>query len=103
MNKFCDLVAAGLLIAAITVALPAAAQSYPSKPIRLVAPFPPGGSVDVVGRLLATKLSDSMGQQMVVDNRSGASGVIGTEVVMNARPTATRSSSTPFRSSPTSS
>jgi len=86
MNKFCDLVAAGLLIAAITVALPAAAQSYPSKPIRLVAPFPPGGSVDVVGRLLATKLSDSMGQQMVVDNRSGASGVIGTEVVMNAPP-----------------
>ena len=86
MNKFCDLVAAGLLIAAITVALPAAAQSYPSKPIRLVAPFPPGGSVDVVGRLLATKLSDSMGQQMVVDNRSGASGVIGTEVVMNSPP-----------------
>jgi tripartite-type tricarboxylate transporter receptor subunit TctC len=86
MNRFIDLVAAGLLLAALTLALPAAAQGYPSKPIRLVAPFPPGGSVDVVGRLLATKLSDSMGQQMVVDNRSGASGVIGTEVVMNAPP-----------------
>ncbi|HXJ52388.1 MAG TPA: tripartite tricarboxylate transporter substrate binding protein [Burkholderiales bacterium] len=86
MNRFIDLVAAGLVLAALTLALPAAAQGYPSKPIRLVAPFPPGGSVDVVGRLLATKLSDSMGQQMVVDNRSGASGVIGTEVVMNAPP-----------------
>ena len=86
MNRFIDLVAAGLVLAALTLALPAAAQGYPSKPIRLVAPFPPGGSVDVGGRLLATKLSDSMGQQMVVDNRSGASGVIGTEVVMNAPP-----------------
>jgi tripartite-type tricarboxylate transporter receptor subunit TctC len=59
---------------------------YPSKPIRLVSPFPPGGSVDVVGRLVAAKLSESLGQQMVVENRSGASGVIGTEVVMNSPP-----------------
>jgi tripartite-type tricarboxylate transporter receptor subunit TctC len=64
----------------------AGAQSYPSKAIRLVSPFPPGGSVDVVGRLLAAKLSETLGQQMVVDNRSGASGVIGTEVVMNSPP-----------------
>jgi tripartite-type tricarboxylate transporter receptor subunit TctC len=78
--------AAGLAVAAATVALPALAQSYPSKAIRLVSPFPPGGSVDVVGRLLAAKLSESMGQQMVVDNRSGASGVIGTEIVMNSPP-----------------
>jgi tripartite-type tricarboxylate transporter receptor subunit TctC len=78
--------AAGLAVAAATVALPALAQSYPSKAIRLISPFPPGGSVDVVGRLLAAKLSESMGQQMVVDNRSGASGVIGTEVVMNSPP-----------------
>src|ERR1044071_3528172 len=86
MNRLWRLMAAGLALAAAAAALPAAAQSYPSEPIRLVSPFPPGGSVDVVGRLLATKLSDSMGQQMVVDNRSGASGVIGTEVVMNAPP-----------------
>jgi len=68
------------------VALPAAAQTYPSKPIRLVSPFPPGGSVGVVGRLVAAKLSESMGQSVVVDNRSGASGVIGTELVMNSAP-----------------
>ena len=80
MNRFWIAVAAALL------ALPAAAQTYPSKAISLVAPFPPGGSVDVVGRLLAAKLSESLGQQMVVDNRSGASGVIGTEVVMNSPP-----------------
>ncbi len=86
MNRLWSLMAAGLALAAAALALPAAAQSYPSKAIRLVSPFPPGGSVDVVGRLLAAKLSEGMGQQMVVDNRSGASGVIGTEVVMNSPP-----------------
>src|SRR5438552_16841520 len=86
MNRLWSLMAAGLAVVAATVALPARAQSYPSKAIRLIAPFPPGGSVDVVGRLLAAKLSDAMGQQMVVDNRSGASGVIGTEIVMNSPP-----------------
>jgi tripartite-type tricarboxylate transporter receptor subunit TctC len=78
--------AAALALAAATVALPALAQRYPTKAIRLVSPFPPGGSVDVVGRLLAAKLSESLGQQMLVDNRAGASGVIGTEVVLNSPP-----------------
>src|SRR5438128_8091733 len=86
INGFRRLIAAGLTVVAATVALPARAQSYPSKAIRLVSPFPPGGSVDVVGRLLAAKLSETLGQQMVVDNRSGASGVIGTEAVLNAPP-----------------
>ena len=86
MNRLWGLMAAGLTVVAATVALPARAQSYPSKAIRLVSPFPPGGSVDVVGRLLAAKLSETMGQQMVVDNRSGASGLIGTEAVMNSPP-----------------
>ena len=86
MNRFLRFMAIALAVAATTIALPALAQSYPSKAIRLVSPFPPGGSVDVDGRLLAAKLSESMGQQMVVDNRSGASGVIGTEVVMNSPP-----------------
>src|SRR5436190_6940187 len=78
--------AAGLALAAAMAAVPALAQSYPSKAIRLVSPLPPGGSVDLVGRLLAAKLSETLGQQVVVDNRSGASGVIGTEIVMNAPP-----------------
>src|SRR4051812_9311758 len=67
-------------------ALPAAAQNYPAKPVRLVAPFPPGGSVDVVARIVAGKLSENFGQQVIVDNRSGASGNIGTELVANAAP-----------------
>jgi tripartite-type tricarboxylate transporter receptor subunit TctC len=71
---------------ALCVWLPAAAQNYPVKTVRLISPFPPGGSVDVVGRLVAAKLSEQLGQQVVVDNRSGASGNIGTEVVANAPP-----------------
>src|SRR3954453_2245354 len=86
MNRLWALMAAGVELAAAMVAVPALAQRYPSKAMRLVSPFPPGGSVDVVGRLLAAKLSETLGQQMLVDNRSGASGVIGTEVVMNSPP-----------------
>jgi tripartite-type tricarboxylate transporter receptor subunit TctC len=62
------------------------AQGYPDRPVRLVVPFPPGGSVDVVARALTPKLSERMGQQVVIENRSGASGMIGTEVVAHARP-----------------
>src|SRR3954454_11108606 len=80
MNRLWSLLAAALF------AWPAAAQTYPSKPIRLVAPFPPGGSIDVVGRLLEAELSERLGQQIVVDNRSGASGILGSEAVMNAPP-----------------
>jgi tripartite-type tricarboxylate transporter receptor subunit TctC len=76
---------AALLLAGSLLAGGVHAQ-YPAKPIRLISPFPPGGSVDVVGRLLAAKLSESIGQQMVVENRSGASGVIGTELVMSSAP-----------------
>jgi tripartite-type tricarboxylate transporter receptor subunit TctC len=76
---------AALLLVCALLSGSALAQ-YPAKAIRLVAPFPPGGSIDVVGRLLATKLSDSLGQQIVVDNRSGASGILGSEAVMNSPP-----------------
>src|SRR3989440_7047461 len=85
LKTFRNVIALALAFATIAAA-PAGAQTYPSKAIRLVSPFPPGGSVDVVGRLLAAKLSETLGQQMLVDNRSGASGVIGTEVVMNSPP-----------------
>ncbi len=62
------------------------AQDYPSKPVRLIIPFPPGGSNDVVGRMIALQLSDRLGKQVVVDNRGGAGGVIGTEQAANALP-----------------
>ena len=75
-----------LALLALGTVLPAAAQNYPVRPVRLISPFPPGGSVDVVGRMVAAKLSENLGQQMIVDNRSGASGIIGTEVVLNSPP-----------------
>src|SRR5262245_16457231 len=74
--------ALGALLALTTVA---AAQDYPTKPVRLIIPFPPGGSNDVVGRLFATHLSEKLGKQVIVDNRgAGAGGIVGTEVVANA-------------------
>jgi len=62
------------------------AQDFPSKPLRIIAPFPPGGSVDLVSRLVGAKLAENLGQQVVVDNRSGASGNIGTELAARAAP-----------------
>jgi len=64
----------------------AVAQDYPNRPVRLVSPFPPGGSVDLVARLVAAKVTENLGQQMVVENRSGASGNIGTEFVARSAP-----------------
>jgi tripartite-type tricarboxylate transporter receptor subunit TctC len=75
------LATAGLLLALTTAV---AAQDYPTKPVRLIIPFPPGGSNDVVGRMIATQLSERLGKQVVVDNRGGAGGVIGTEITANA-------------------
>ncbi len=72
--------------AVVALAVPAAAQSdYPTRPVRLIIPFPPGGSNDVVGRLIATKMSEVLGKQIVVDNRGGAGGAIGTEQVAKAQ------------------
>jgi tripartite-type tricarboxylate transporter receptor subunit TctC len=62
------------------------AQAYPTKPIRLIVPDAPGGSPDILGRLLAQKMSDSMGQQIVVENRPGAAGLLAAEVAARAAP-----------------
>ena len=71
----------------VTVALSATAQDYPTRPVRLIVPFPPGASTnDVLGRLIAQRLSESLGQQFVVENRPGAGGTIGTELVAKAPP-----------------
>jgi len=77
-----------LKIAAVLLALsvPAAAQDYPTKPIRLIIPFPPGGSNDVVGRMIALQLGERLGRQVIVDNRGGAGGIIGTEAASKAAP-----------------
>ena len=63
-----------------------AADDYPNKPVRLIVPFPPGGSNDVVGRLVAKQLSEELGQQVFVDNRGGAGGTIGTEACSTSAP-----------------
>lgn len=60
--------------------------AYPDKPIRLVVPYPPGGATDVIGRIIATRLGDALGQQVVVDNRGGAGGNLGAETVAKAAP-----------------
>ena len=76
---------AALLLAAM-FALDAAAQGYPSQPIKLISPFPPGGSVDITARLIAEPLGAQLGTRIVIDTRSGASGNIGMEAAARAAP-----------------
>lgn len=82
----------GLVLATIFASTLASApgraqtETYPVKPVRLVVPFPPGGSVDLNARLLSVKFSEVLGQQVVVENRSGASGMIGSEAVVRSAP-----------------
>ncbi len=76
-----------LLALALPAFIPQAfADDYPNRPVRLIIPFPPGGSNDVVGRLVAKFLSEKLGQQVFVDNRAGAGGTIGSEVASKADP-----------------
>src|SRR6202163_4698642 len=74
---------AGLLLA---LSAPVSARNDPSKPVRLIIPFPPGGSNDVVGRMVALQLGERLGKQVVVDNRGGAGGIIGTEAAAKSAP-----------------
>ncbi|HTD90558.1 MAG TPA: tripartite tricarboxylate transporter substrate binding protein, partial [Burkholderiales bacterium] len=80
---------ARLAFAVATLALLSAhalAQDYPAKTVRMIVPFPPGGSNDLIARQLATQMSDRLGKQFVIDNRGGAGGIVGTEIVAKSPP-----------------
>jgi tripartite-type tricarboxylate transporter receptor subunit TctC len=74
------------LVFLLLLSFPAFAQEWPTKPVKFVSPYPPGGSVDPLARLFAAKLSDSLKQQFIVENRTGASGIIGTDYVAKSAP-----------------
>jgi tripartite-type tricarboxylate transporter receptor subunit TctC len=82
MKRFVTSIAALVLLAASAVAF----AQYPQKPIRLIVPFPPGGSNDIVARQVGQELTGRLGQQVIVDNRGGAGGMIGTETAANSKP-----------------
>ena len=75
-----------LLAACLAVATPALAQTWPAKPLRMIVAFPAGGGSDIVGRIVAAKLSERLGQQVVVENRAGAGGAIGAEAAVKSAP-----------------
>ena len=87
-TAFGRLILAGLAVCAALASLPAWAQgtNWPTKPVKFTVPFPPGGTVDPIARLIAVKLSASMGQQFIVENKPGASGSIGTAFVAKSAP-----------------
>src|SRR5262245_45370565 len=65
---------------------PAAAQTFPAKPVRLIVPFAPGGAADTLGRIMARKMSDQLGQPIIVENHAGAGGTLGTDMVLRSPP-----------------
>src|ERR1700712_3502354 len=75
-----------LMAALASLVSHAAAQTYPVKPIRLIVPYPPGGGTDIFARILGIRLGEALGQQMVVENRAGAAGVLGAEAAAKAAP-----------------
>ncbi|HEY0337215.1 MAG TPA: tripartite tricarboxylate transporter substrate binding protein, partial [Burkholderiales bacterium] len=77
MKKSQSLLCASIVLALAGFSVVASAQNYPTKPVRFIVPFPPGGSNDIVGRLMAQELTERLGKQVVVDNRGGAGGVLG--------------------------
>lgn len=75
----------GLLLA-FAAPVASAAEAWPAKPVRLIVPFAPGGSNDIIGRMTAQQLGDRLGKQVIVDNRPGAGGMLGTEAVAKSTP-----------------
>jgi len=86
MPKLRSLLSASVGVLLALTATAAAQSDYPNRPVRLIIPFPPGGSNDVVGRMIGDQLGKQLGKQVIVDNRAGAGGVIGTEVASHAAP-----------------
>lgn len=91
MNRFMCAAASAVscFVAAALLMMPAGAalaQTYPAKPLRMVVPFPAGGATDIVGRLIAQKLSEAWGQQVIVDNRGGAGGTLGSDIAAKSAP-----------------
>jgi tripartite-type tricarboxylate transporter receptor subunit TctC len=84
--KLPGVVVAGLAASVLFAAHPAAAQDYPTRPITMIVPYPAGGGVDAMGRLVGQKLSEKLGQQVVIENRGGAGGMIGTRDAAKAAP-----------------
>src|SRR5712671_6305025 len=84
---FANKAALGLIAGcAIGIGSQALAQSYPAKPIRFIVTFPPGGTVDITARIVQPKLSESLGQTVVIENRGGAGGAVGTEAAARRAP-----------------
>ena len=86
MPKFSSVICTTIALIMGALSSVAPAQNYPTKPVRLIVPFPPGGSNDIVGRLMAQELTELLGKQVVVDNRGGAGGVLGSEIAANSDP-----------------
>jgi tripartite-type tricarboxylate transporter receptor subunit TctC len=83
-RRYQGLLAAVIGAAMLAAAAGGAAQDYPSRPITMIVPFPAGGGVDAIGRILAERLSATLGQQIIIENRGGAAGVIGTRAAARA-------------------
>ena len=78
-----------LLATAIQPAAASDARNYPAKPVRMIVPFAPGGTTDVIARIIGQKLTETLGQQVVIDNRPGANGNIGTDLAAKSAPAST--------------
>ena len=86
LRRFAIMTFALVAFALLVSTAPVAAQQYPDRIIRIVNPFPPGGSVDITARLLAQKLGDNLGHQVIVENRAGAGGNTGADAVAKSDP-----------------
>ncbi|MGZ5163093.1 MAG: tripartite tricarboxylate transporter substrate binding protein [Burkholderiales bacterium] len=84
MNAKCEVLAAALLLSALVSSPASAQQAYPTRPIRLIVPYPPGGPTDIIGRTINERLGKRLGQQVIVDNRGGAATVIGADIAAHS-------------------